>query len=166
MKILDPGHDPILGRLHGFNRKHRLRTKHYAEIEDFPPDGSFDVLDPSRLGAVDFYTNEDQLFVVSEKLCTVLETLEPIVKHAVDAGGTTVYVIEPVSDDDVMYASDGFPPYSKSGRVYRGALHPSSKLGIAAYIAAALRRDRRDNVVPARGVGVVRTVPRTPLSDL
>ena len=55
MKILDPGHDPILGRLHGFNRKHRLRTKHYAEIEDFPPDGSFDVLDPSRLGAVDFY---------------------------------------------------------------------------------------------------------------
>ena len=98
MHLLDPSANPVLGRLRGFRQKHRLRSKHYSEIEDFPDDATIPVL--GALDGLDFYTNIDQIFICSERFKDLLETNWPeITSHAVDADGTTVYVIEPFTDD-------------------------------------------------------------------
>jgi hypothetical protein len=117
VKILNLHAQPVLGRIHAINRKHRLRSKHYAAIEDWPESGaSVDVLDAASLDAVDHYPCADEVLVVSDRLLEVLRSVDPQVESfALDAGGRTVHVVLPVSEDDVMYESDGHPDYSVSG---------------------------------------------------
>lgn len=105
-RLLDLTANPVLGRLHGINRKHRLRAKHYAAINDWPELATFDVLDPAELKKSDHLTTTDALFVVSDKLKDVLAAAAPNAQFfAVDAGGTRVWVTPPPTDGDVMYES-------------------------------------------------------------
>ncbi|MCW5801553.1 MAG: hypothetical protein KIT31_04135 [Deltaproteobacteria bacterium] len=114
MRILDLTAAPVLGRLHGFNRKHRLRSKHYEAIENWPGGARLDVIDAAALASRDHYTSTDALFVVGDKLKGVLASVVPgVVFHPADAGGRTVWIVEPHEDDDVAHR--GEIKYSKSG---------------------------------------------------
>lgn len=116
-KILDLGANPVLGRVHAVNRKHRLRSKHYAAVDDWPETGaSIDVLDAAALDETDHYPSTDEVFVVSSKLLEVLCSVDDSIEsRELDAGGRTVYLVMPLSDGDVRYESDGFADYSKNG---------------------------------------------------
>ena len=115
-KIIDLGTNPVLGRLNAINRKHRLRSQHYSDIEDWPDTASIDVLDADAMGSADHYPCLDEIFVVSKKLRDVLESVDSDVEFfEATAGKDIVYVVAPITDDDVMYESEGYPPYSKSG---------------------------------------------------
>jgi hypothetical protein len=106
----------LLGRLHGINRKHRLRAKHYAAIQDWPESATFDVLDAADLAKRDHLTTTDALFVVSDKLKCVLAAAAPKAQFfAADAGGTRVWVVPPPTDDDVMYETQESPTYATGG---------------------------------------------------
>ncbi len=115
-KIIDLGTNPVLGRLNAINRKHRLRSKHYKEIENWPDSASIDVLDADALTSVDHYPCQDEIFVVSKKLRDVLQSVDDdVVFFEAKAGDAVVFVVAPVSNSDVMYQAEGFPPYNKSG---------------------------------------------------
>ena len=119
-KILHLHAEPLLGRVHAINRKHRLRSKHYAAIDDWPESGAtIDVLPGislASLDSVDHFPCVDQVLVVSDRLLALLRDLAPeLQSFAVDAGGRTVHVVLPLSEADVMYESEGRTGYSVSG---------------------------------------------------
>jgi len=115
-ELLDLMARPVLGRLHGINRKHRFRAKHYADIGDWPEKATFDVLDASELEKRDHLASTDAMLVVSDKLKTVLAACAPSAQFfEADAGGTRVWVVPPPEDDDVMYEADGTPEYAEGG---------------------------------------------------
>lgn len=67
------------------------------------------------MGGRDFFTNVDQLFIVSKKFAELIcKKYGSATSHPIDADGTTLFLIEPMSDDDTMYDSDG-REYSRSG---------------------------------------------------
>ncbi|MCB9649606.1 MAG: hypothetical protein H6730_23865 [Deltaproteobacteria bacterium] len=113
-KLLQLGKDPVLGRLAGFTKKYGLRGER-SKLEGLPDIKTIEVLRPDQLEQVDVYSNVDEVLLGSSRFVEALRTVVPnVVVHEVDAQDRTVFLIEPVADDDVSYEADT-SDYSSSG---------------------------------------------------